>query len=642
MELFNWTLLSETIFSGAASLYWEINFLLIIGWFLWFTVKKIFDSFHYEVPNKMLLSVTRILFILLLATPILLKQLPSQLTEELSEPSIELLSEWQTSDLFPTVESLPLLEPISNVSQQKSTNPTSFSPLPSTTTEPGFSWNWKKVFGVLLGLGFFVQLLLLLINLVKLHKTIQRSFLWKNIGTLYVYLSEEISIPFSTRILGKKQIVLPSSLLNSMTNLRISVAHEGQHHRNGDLLWIIFLEIIKVLCYWNPASYLWKNSFCQLQEFACDESLTENRAISSYQYGNCLLDVCTQVSSTHPQFSGVATMNMKSFFKFNQPSLLKRRIQMLTCPISIKNLKFKLWGISSSLLFSTFMVALLLNGLFHFSEQAFAETNPQKILIPSGSFIMGASPKEIEKLREFEWGQIMMKHINTGIEAAGPAHEVYLDSYYIDKYEVTNRQYNAFVETTGHGAPHEGHRPAKLDGLDQPVVNVTWFDAQAYCEWTGGRLPTEAEWEKAARGIEGSVYPWGNDWNFNKLQSAERIAQRPLANYEDWHAWHLTIFNNLEATAADVGSFPEGASPYGVMDMAGNVAEWTADWFDSQYYANSPKQNPAGPEKGTWKVIRGGAWDAPNAITNTWYRDKFIIPWSPSVVIGFRCVTPHE
>ncbi len=194
------------------------------------------------------------------------------------------------------------------------------------------------------------------------------------------------------------------------------------------------------------------------------------------------------------------------------------------------------------------------------------------VYVPAGEFRMGSDIYDDEK----------------------PEHRVYLDGYWIDKTEVTNRMFRKFVKENGYQPEGIWWRAASdenIEGEDKhPVVNVSWNDAVAYCQWAGRRLPTEAEWEKAARGTDGRKYPWGNE-----------APKWGLANIWDRGA------DGYEYTAP-VGSYPEGASPYGVLDMAGNVWEWVADWYDENYYDKSPAKNPAGPTTGELRVVRGGSW----------------------------------
>ncbi len=175
-----------------------------------------------------------------------------------------------------------------------------------------------------------------------------------------------------------------------------------------------------------------------------------------------------------------------------------------------------------------------------------------------------------------------------------PRREVYLDSFSIDEYPVTNKQYKEFVDETGHQAPALGLMWSRkydwVDGTypegkgDCPVVIVSWQNAVAYCEWAGKRLPTEAEWEKAARGTQGNIWPWGDEWVKERSVCAGAVDTQP------------------------VGVLEAGKSPFGCYDMAGNVWEWTQDWYYDKYYQNAPQRNPKGPQSGKERVLKGGAW----------------------------------
>lgn len=213
----------------------------------------------------------------------------------------------------------------------------------------------------------------------------------------------------------------------------------------------------------------------------------------------------------------------------------------------------------------------------------------------------------------------------------GPAHMVFLDSYFMDKYEVSNKLYGDFIRAKGHAAPAYWDDP-RLNKPEQPVVGVNWEDAKAYCAYRGKRLPTEAEWEKAARGPRANLYPWGNDFDPAK------------ANYG----------KNHDATLP-VDSYPEGASYYGVFNMAGNVFEWVSDWYDPRYYGRLETMvNPSGPEKPVWlggtgtyvdrltvgekRVIRGGSWIAPESTVRATHRFwNHPLNNSYGVGLGFRC-----
>ena len=253
--------------------------------------------------------------------------------------------------------------------------------------------------------------------------------------------------------------------------------------------------------------------------------------------------------------------------------------------------------------------------------------------IPSGEFTMGASPAAQSAVLDFGWSDFWLNRIDFLVTSAGPAHQIFLDAYHIDRHEVSNKDYATFVQATGHSQPSSWEKEA-FAHPDQPVVTVSWDDASAYCNWMEKRLPTEAEWEKAARGTDGFEYPWGNAWEPANLMSAEWYAQQPLEDFETWSQWQY----DTKAGPATVGSFPQGSSPYGVMDLAGNVWEWVADWYNPNYYAISPARNPTGPAPAAYRVLRGGAWDVPRVIALSWFRETFIPPdYTNSFVTGFRC-----
>ncbi len=258
------------------------------------------------------------------------------------------------------------------------------------------------------------------------------------------------------------------------------------------------------------------------------------------------------------------------------------------------------------------------------------------VRVPEGAFVMGATPGQQAAALGFGWTGAWRERIGRLVGSAGPAHTVQLDSYFIDIFEVTNRRYDAFLRATGQAPPS-----FRFEDPDLPVVGVSWYDADAYCAWAGKRLPTEAEWEKAARGTEGLSYPWGNTWDAARLRSAEIIAGRPLASFGAWTRWRRQrpgmFTEGSTSRPAAVGSHPAGASPYGVMDMAGNVWEWTADWYDPASYAVAPERNPKGPAAGNRRVLRGGAWDVPRVAAYTWFRETFMPPEEGRGVTGFRC-----
>jgi len=218
------------------------------------------------------------------------------------------------------------------------------------------------------------------------------------------------------------------------------------------------------------------------------------------------------------------------------------------------------------------------------------------IQIPAGPFLMGSDEGDPED---------------------APAQEVDLPAYEIDRFEVTNVDFATFAGATGHVtfAEQKGLRNWRDEwaaGEDNhPVVMVTWEDAQAYCAWLGKRLPGEAEWEKAARGTDGGVFPWGNDWDANNANVKER---------------------GLRSTSA-VGSFGAGTSPYGVDDMAGNVWEWTADWY--QPYPGNATADPYYGEK--FRVTRGGGWFDVEPQATTFNRNAAVPSKTANDDLGFRC-----
>ncbi len=215
--------------------------------------------------------------------------------------------------------------------------------------------------------------------------------------------------------------------------------------------------------------------------------------------------------------------------------------------------------------------------------------------IPAGEFMMGSSEEDSDAhLDEF------------------PQHLVSLDAYRIGRYPVTNQQYAECVRAG------ICKKPSLLldnpEKVDHPVVNITWETAQAFCQWNGGRLPTEAEWERAARGeLVGALYPWGDEIDCN------------LANYGD-----------CVGDTSPVGSYPPNG--FGLHDMAGNVWEWVADWYSGSYYRNSPDENPPGPADGEHRVLRGGTWGEEQSSLRVAHR-RYNLPSYPHDFIGFRCAS---
>ena len=251
------------------------------------------------------------------------------------------------------------------------------------------------------------------------------------------------------------------------------------------------------------------------------------------------------------------------------------------------------------------------------------------VSIPEGTFLMGSTAEEANAAYEDAKLRSSMLEQHT-FDAELPQHQVYLSAYEISRYEITNAQYRAFIEATHRPTPrgHSGEKTWEdetLNGDAQPVVGVTWFDAQAFAEWIDGSLPTEAQWERAARGTEARVYPWGDT--------------PPKARQ---HANFARRYNR----PIPVGQFPKGESPDGIADLAGNVWEWCLDEYSPTTYQRNGKDVPRNPLNLRFRgvlrarVIRGGAWDVGRAFLRSSLRFKFY-PLDSTHTIGFRVVRPR-
>ncbi|WP_280191541.1 formylglycine-generating enzyme family protein [Delftia sp. PS-11] len=264
------------------------------------------------------------------------------------------------------------------------------------------------------------------------------------------------------------------------------------------------------------------------------------------------------------------------------------------------------------------------------------------VRVPAGPFWMGLSQDRLDHaIAE------CLKERNPGedcagwFQAAGPRHQVWLDTFRIDRLQVTQADFKRFTEATGYVTVAERENlggvrrqekgewgwfvqrgatwtspqgPGSTQPLDHPVLQVSWNDAEAYCRWRGKRLPTEAQWEKAARGTDERLYAWGSDWQGGLHSNSDKQVQ----------------------ATTPVGRYLSGASPYGALDMTGNVWEWVADWYAPDTYRRTEPRNPTGPSQGTTRVLRGGSWHHSAVISMSAYR-MHQSPQARSNLMGFRC-----
>lgn len=260
------------------------------------------------------------------------------------------------------------------------------------------------------------------------------------------------------------------------------------------------------------------------------------------------------------------------------------------------------------------------------------DSGAKVVRIPAGPFLQGSNVElaQNECLELYPGGACAAQDYLDET----PIHSVYLKTFWIHQTEVTNAMYARCV-AAGKCQPPKRIRSNTVSDYFQnqqyaeyPVIYVAWQDAANYCAWQGGRLPTEAEWEKAARGEDGRLYPWGNEFQGGRANFCDSACPFEWANKN---------FSDGFADTAPVGQYPDGASVYDVLDLAGNVWEWTADWYAERYYDSAPGDNPPGPSKGTDRVIRGGAWNCVGSILRGGTRmgEK---PGEGFYNVGFRCV----
>jgi formylglycine-generating enzyme required for sulfatase activity len=274
------------------------------------------------------------------------------------------------------------------------------------------------------------------------------------------------------------------------------------------------------------------------------------------------------------------------------------------------------------------------------SKQISKRDNMVMVFVPEGNFIMGS---------------------NNGPDYEKPEHAVWLDAFWIDQNEINNSQYINFVnesnyktdaeiahwsymlemasgkwiKVTGVNWKHPYGPKSDLIGLENhPVSYMSWNDAYAYCKWAGRRLPSEAEWEKAARGTDNRIYPWGN-----------QSPNGDLLNFADKNisiGWANKLIDDGYSYSSPVGQYPEGASPYGALDMAGNVWEWVNDWYDPDYYlSQSIWRNPIGPSTQSGRVLRGGSWYDSAIVTRSTFRLGYY-PMDGYAYYGFRCAVSQK
>ncbi|HHX08911.1 MAG TPA: SUMF1/EgtB/PvdO family nonheme iron enzyme [Chloroflexi bacterium] len=453
----------------------------------------------------------------------------------------------------------------------------------------------------------------------------------------------------------KPAIVLPRQLLERATEkdipkqLKFVLQHENNHITQKDLLIKMLYLIGRSIHWFNPLVYLIESCLNEDIELATDESVT--RKLDERQraaYCLSILEVAEVLPAMANNYSSRFTGDLESMKKrisslFNKNRIKHGRMILVTIllvafltiglvgcemplPVEVETLPVET-ETSEPIIEPTEIVEEQTEEVTSAQENASEQTIPtnpapptvaenidldEQVLIEGGTFWMGCDDEN-----------------NAGFgcrQSELPRHEVTLDPYLIDRYEVTNGQYQVCVEAGVCQAQRmipDGlyAETGQSDSVaNYPVTNINYEDAKTYCSFVGKRLPTEAEWEMAARGSNETVFPWGN---------------------ENPDCTQANSLNPLNATACvggimPVGSYPTGSSSYGVMDMSGNVWEWVADVYDPDYYANSPAENPTGPESGSEYVVRGGGFAGSWSYLRNSAR-SYDLGFYSGADLGFRC-----